>query len=444
MLRRFHFWCLLIVVTLAPLPLGTNRPWSWTLLATLVGLLCLTWPLALWRDKGTRTVAPGRILVPSLLFAAALAWAMVQSVPGVPDQLWHPLWRDAAAALAPDVQTAGRIGLDERAALDGVMRLLCYGGVFWLALLHTRSSRRAHHFVEGLAIAGGLYAVYGLLLHVSGSETILWMEKWAYRGDVTATFVNRNTFATYAGLALLCAVAAAAHRMGAGPIRLVTLLRHVRRPTIVFPAAALVLAAALLGTGSRAGVAAAASGLGVLVAGLLVASRPQPRTGVALVTAGVGVVTLAGFVTLLWLRRDAMPDLPDRLRIYAMALDAIAGRPWLGSGLGSFPAVFAMERPLGLMQVWDQAHNTYLELALELGIPAAAALILAVLWLAGLCVRGILVRHTDRVYPALGLAATVLVGMHAMLDYSMQVPAVAVTWAAIVGAGVAQSWSSRA
>lgn len=444
MLRRFHFWCLFLVVALAPLPLGANRPWSWTLLAALVGLLCLTWPLALWRDHGTRTVTPGRILVPSLLFTAVLAWALVQSVPGVPDQLWHPLWRSAAAALAPDVPVAGRIGLDERAAQDGIMRLLCYGGVFWLALLHTRSSRRAHHLIEGLAVAGGLYALYGLLLHVSGSETILWMEKWAYRGDVTATFVNRNTFATYAGLALLCAVAATAHRLGAGRLRLVALLRHLRRPTVVFPGVALVLTAALLGTGSRAGVAATATGLGALIVGLLVASRPQPRTRAALVAIGAGVATLAGMVTVLWLGRDAIPDLPDRLQIYAMTLDAIAERPWLGTGLGSFPAVFAMERPVGLMQVWDQAHDTYLELALELGIPAAAALLFAVLWLAGLCVRGILVRHTDRVYPALGLAVTVLVGMHAMLDYSMQVPAVAVTWAAITGAGVAQSWSSRA
>ncbi|MCP4196499.1 MAG: hypothetical protein GY762_05045, partial [Proteobacteria bacterium] len=43
---------------------------------------------------------------------------------------------------------------------------------------------------------------------------------------------------------------------------------------------------------------------------------------------------------------------------------------------------------------------------------------------------------------ATGLAATTLVSSHALFDFSLQIPAVAITYAAIMGLAVAQSFSS--
>jgi hypothetical protein len=40
-------------------------------------------------------------------------------------------------------------------------------------------------------------------------------------------------------------------------------------------------------------------------------------------------------------------------------------------------------------------------------------------------------------------SATVIVALHSFVDFSMQIQAVALTWTALLGAGVAQSWSSR-
>ncbi|KKM69395.1 hypothetical protein LCGC14_1451270, partial [marine sediment metagenome] len=37
----------------------------------------------------------------------------------------------------------------------------------------------------------------------------------------------------------------------------------------------------------------------------------------------------------------------------------------------------------------------------------------------------------------------VLVGVHSMVDFSLQIPAIGATFALILGIGCAQSWSSR-
>ena len=83
-----------------------------------------------------------------------------------------------------------------------------------------------------------------------------------------------------------------------------------------------------------------------------------------------------------------------------------------------------------------------MESALELGIPAAIALILAVGTTAFYCLIGIRRRRRDVIYPAVGLAATVLVAVHSLVDFSLQIPAVAVTYSLLMGVACAQSWRS--
>ncbi|WP_169776431.1 O-antigen ligase, partial [Escherichia coli] len=70
--------------------------------------------------------------------------------------------------------------------------------------------------------------------------------------------------------------------------------------------------------------------------------------------------------------------------VFVMVVDAIKTSPWTGIGLGTFQDVFPAYRTGDLTSrgLWDKAHNSYLENALELGIPAMLALHLAI----GLCI----------------------------------------------------------
>ncbi len=56
---------------------------------------------------------------------------------------------------------------------------------------------------------------------------------------------------------------------------------------------------------------------------------------------------------------------------------------------------------------------------------------------------GVRRRRRDVIYPSVGLAAAILVGTHSLVDFSLQIPAVAATFALILGIGCAQSWSTR-
>jgi O-antigen ligase len=130
------------------------------------------------------------------------------------------------------------------------------------------------------------------------------------------------------------------------------------------------------------------------------------------------------------------------MHIYQLVADKIAERPWTGVGYGNFLDVSWTIRDETLTGYWDKAHNSYLETALELGIPAAALLALAILIAAGVCLYGAVTRNREEIFPVIGVAATVTVGVHSLVDFSLQIPAVAVAFALILGVAYAQAWSS--
>ena len=84
----------------APLPYGSNRPWSWSLLATAVGL-ALALAGAAWVTGTARRRLP-MIVWPAMACTGAVwIWAWVQTLPVASLPSWaawavpHPFWREA-------------------------------------------------------------------------------------------------------------------------------------------------------------------------------------------------------------------------------------------------------------------------------------------------------------------------------------------------------------
>jgi O-antigen ligase len=335
------------------------------------------------------------------------------------------------------------------------VRLLCYAGIFWITLQFARNRPTARRVLYALLIAEAAFAVYGLIVKFSGSETILWYAKQYYRGNVTSTFVNRNSYATFAGIGLITATAVVAHRLLSlepGVSRkdtIRTLIHALAEREWLYIVIWFVMFTALLLTDSRAGVVSACIGLAAF---LLLLSRSQ---GVPRVAArSMAGVVVAAFVLLLVVSGgtldkrlySSVSDATDAVRpeLYKLTADAIADSPYLGFGLGGFEDVFHLYRTDSheMMTRSVRAHNTYLENALELGIPAAAMLCLAVALIAVQCLIGFGRRRRDFVYPALAFAVSVQVAVHSLVDFSLQIPAIAATYALVLGLGFAQSWSS--
>ncbi len=335
------------------------------------------------------------------------------------------------------------------------MRFIAYAGVFFLALQFGRAPSRANMMVWTVALAGLGYALYGLILKFTGTDMILWYPRWAYPGSLTSTFVNRNSYGTYAGLgavATLSLMNAAFVRSLEKDIRTKAGFLHFVNnltPSLFFLVAAfVVIATALLFSQSRGAFLAVILGIGTFFA--MMALRRQQKTGaaigyvVAFIVAGAVLVSFSGSATLARFAEFATED-SGRSGIFALSARAIAEHPILGWGLGTFRGVFQILRDASfsvLTPAYQQAHSSYLELALEAGLPAFVLMMSLLAGITGLCIRGVLRRRRRVIYPALGLGVTALVAAHAAIDFSLQIPAITVTYLFLMGAACAQSFNT--
>src|SRR3989338_1880573 len=57
----------------------------------------------------------------------------------------------------------------------------------------------------------------------------------------------------------------------------------------------------------------------------------------------------------------------ERIRIWKLYFESIKNHPFLGVGIGNFPVV--LNQDLALAKAGSSAHNIYLHIAAEMGIP---------------------------------------------------------------------------
>ena len=76
-LESAAFWLLIVLVAWAPFPLGSNRPWAWTLLVLGVVTAAFLWIAAKWEKPESALVHFGPLAVPIALASLALVWGMI-------------------------------------------------------------------------------------------------------------------------------------------------------------------------------------------------------------------------------------------------------------------------------------------------------------------------------------------------------------------------------
>ncbi len=436
----------LVLLAWAPLPLGSNRPWSWSLLVAgiaLVGLL-LALHLVVRRQSLRPPLAVG---LAGLAFFGVAGWAFLQMQP-VPVAEWvHPAW----AALEPfgidplSGRGIGAVSLDVDLTRDALMRLLGYLGAFAIAFVLARDSAAARRILLVVLCTATAVSAYGLFIVFGGGDLLPFLGKTAYRGVVTGSFVNRNNFATYANLGIVIGFVwlfePFLRDLGKRDIRVLLreLLQQLLAERGLVLVALLILASASLLTASRGGFLSLAAALLTIILLVFLLTKPCPLALVIatpLVAGSIwGLVALSGGAVLE--RFEQGSDV--RLEIWAVTGEMTRDRFWLGHGYGAYEPAFYAYRDDRFRLVVDKAHNTYLEHAAELGVPATMLLYAGALILVYQCTVGVFRRRRDKIFPLIAVAASVLVAVHAVFDFSLQIPGIAVTYAAILGVGCAQS-----
>ncbi len=447
--NSYLFRLLLGVVLLAPVPLGSNRAWAWSLLAIVIGGLLLAWSVGVMRGTAVAHLPVAKIRVSILTFAAALLWAYLQTL-GFFDPAWsHPMWAEAQAALGTQMSSA--ISADPEMTRTAILRVGIYAGVFFMSLEIGRDRELAKLAIRSVAIAGACYAGFGIFSYFIDRTHIFWIEKIAYTDDLTATFVNRNAYAAYAGMGVICCLALFLHTIREkgrrSPRRGFRLAETLASDALPYVAMAVVILSALLLAHSRGVFVALILSELTLIGAFVIAGKLKAPTGlgVALGTFGLGILILSingdGLVKRF---ADTPNQIHDEIRteLFRLSGDAIAASPFLGFGFGAFLPSFRMFRDASLTtdRIFDYAHNVYLETVMDLGIPAAFLFFLSLGIIYWRLAYALVARRRDQLFPATALAIAVLIGVHGFVDFSAQMPAIAMTFAMLLGIGYAHTW----
>ncbi len=367
--------------------------------------------LAIWIPLA---LAFGRVLVAQARRGASLRW-----------------WALALPGLAP---VAAFVGLPTLRA-DGFL----FAASVWAALTVAAaavaaSTRRADLVLAVLACLSTAQALYGLAA-ASGLLPSLGPDPEIPVDLASGTFVNPNHFAGAVSIGALILTGVLLTPFGGQPGE----SRAGARPGLRLGAGAMlaVCVAALYRSDSKGGWLAFASAA-ILTASLVLLRRlRRNRNRPGALVLGISVpAALAAAAALVV--RSGLLSLKDRLTIYRDTLALVADHPLAGVGPGMYRWRFREFQTPNLKNTYYHAHNDYLELAAEWGLPVAAMLLALLGWWLAVQIRTAVAGEDDsRARRSLLLLAPV-VGLlvHGLVDFNLQIPANALAFAALLGCGL--------
>lgn len=385
---------------------GTS--WFLLLIATLLGN----------RRWIRSALSAGRL--PLILLLAALMLALLQLVP-LPPVLWQALpgrgqFAEAAAAIG-QTQPWRPWSIVPDATLNSASSLIVPFTAMIFSLGISADDRRR---LLGVLVALVAAMAFAGVLQFSGADLTDVLVNNS-QGVVSGTFANRNHFALFlsVGCVLVLAWGVLEKRSPAWRGLLATGLVIVFTVTVI-------------ATGSRAGILLVAL---ALVAGALIVRRSVSDrlrrypylVGTVIVLAVLGLISVVFLLTfdadraMAFKRVLANNDGDMRSRSLPVVIKMIKEYLPLGSGLGAFDATFRMHETFTLLKptYLNHAHDDYLELVLDAGLPGLFIMLSAVAWWAFASLRAWRAEHA---LPKLGSATLFLIAVASGFDYPARTP----------------------
>jgi O-antigen ligase len=372
-----------------------------------------------------------------LVLVALALWAVESVRQGVVRVTWSPLYLPALLFLLLGlVQYFARLTADLPSTRDSLLSLAVnvFVFVFFLAsqFFQTGAPGVARRLGLVIAIFASSLSLFAILQFFSSHGLIYWKVKSP--GETFGPYVNRDD---YAGLMEMLIPMTAAYALSQGRSRL---------PRPALAAAVLLPIASLLLSGSRGGLiaflveAAVLGSIMVMVpsaAGGQVGSTHRNRRGRG-VAAPAGVVLAAaalffwinpgGFSTRLWtvarVRQLHQTGMADRVAVVQDSWRILRDHAWLGTGLGSFEAVYPQYQTAPSNLTWIHAHNDYAEALAETGLAGGALIAVALAMFFRLAFRKLRERlEHEWGWAQLG-AALACCGLlvHSLADFNLHIP----------------------
>ena len=430
----------LALIIWMPLPLGSNRPWAWSVIEVISFGLTAYWFINYLRQK---IEFPSLIFHSKWLFISIGLFAIViliQILP-IPSEIVH-LIRPVDTQFEPSQWTT--ISIDPTITWIHLKQTLAFACLAFLTLALINNRQRLKLLAFTFIISGTLQALYGSFMTLSGIEYGFFFKKEAFHGVATGTYWNRNHFANYLILCLSMGIGLllselyqtkSASWREQGRRFLQSLLGNKIKVRICLA----IMVIALVLSHSRMGNTAFF--ISLIISGFLWLILTQKVTkGSLLLLASLLVIDL--FIVGAWFGIDKVKNRLETTSLSAETRDEvnrdtltlISDQPLLGTGAGSFYTAFPQYRGNDINLYYDHTHNDYLQFVAEHGLIGVIPLIML---LFGSIYQAVQTMRTRRtlIFQSMAFApmmACIAMMIHSTVDFSLQLPANAASFIIIL------------
>ena len=482
--KAVGFWLVAVLVGVAAIAFGSVETWAevWLRFGAVAAFAAVTW------SDGPKTLLRGGAAALVLPAALLLAWGIVQSLP-LPSAVVRALSPRTARLQAETLPEGGGAALPSfllsRAPTLGVTvedgaklppgpadpgsraarsSLSINPHATWNACLSwltplllafaaerlSRSPSTRYRLLWAIAAWTGVLGAIAVAQSVSWNERLMWIREIPGNSAPLGPFVNPNHFAGYVELGvlvvvglLLAIVSEADGTLSLAGFREAVMDRGWALPRLLVLGFLLVLGIyGLVLSGSRGAAVALFAG-GLVLIPLFHARRWLPVATVGLVALGLGVGVAS------WMGRenhtlqsaffaDAANDasLSMRSDIWGRTWRIVVDHPLTGTGMGTFPSAYASYDREGEWLGTAQTHDDFLQFASETGLVGTVLLgwlIVAYAWT--VLKPGMQSGSPRPKWTTAALAAGCFAMLtHSIIEFNLQVPAVACLFAVLVGA----------
>jgi O-antigen ligase len=321
-----------------------------------------------------------------------------------------------------------------------------------------------------LLVAGVAFGLFGIGQWLAGLRELFGTDPSSAGLRATATFGNRNHYAAFMGMLLLCSLGWMGSRWARITRRSLRASRQgprvagqeAKAKLTIAGLGIVFLALGLVFSLSRSGISFALVACGAFALLVRPAYEPMQSETIELESSGRGrkrrgkrgprghwlwALGLAVLAIAIWIGIDPVVErfelLPKeweaesgRYQVWADSLSVVEDFWLTGSGLSSFRYVYPIYRSFGGRIFYSWAHNDYLQALIELGVPGFACIvwILIGVSLAANRVRKNLDGDPSSLHLHAGYcAAAVAIALHSFTDFSLHLAADAALLSVVLG-----------
>ena len=440
--ERVLFYAFLLLLFWLPLPLGSNRPWAWSImeLASFTLVIALLW---VCRPSLEKRLRPH--LFPITLFCLFVLWVGVQylPLPAALVKLLSPdsyrLFASSGSGVAPWLT----LSVDPVQTKISFYKSLSYLCLFISCLLVVTSPSRARAVLVCFLVAGTWQALYGSVEALSGSSRSLVFEL-PVKSIATGSFVYRNHYANYLLLCLAMSIGLLVSSLETRQLPSAKAWLRSTITTLLSNKALVRISLAIMVIGlvmSRSRMGNAAFFVAMTVTGLLGLCLIKNRTR-GLTYLIVSMVVIDTFILSAWFGLSKIQDRllqtslqhESRDEVIRDAVPMLGDFGGSGAGMGSFYGLFPGYKGESVRLFYDHVHNDYLQFMIEAGIPATLLLMVLVSFCAYSALQAMYLRHNSTMKGVAFGSVMAITGMaiHMTVDFPLQASANAAYYVVIL------------